>query len=255
MIFAILLLQFNSYSQPIVIMYSIAMGLLGANVGLFLFGLPYSMMFLIGYIALTGVIVNDSIVFIDRINHNLKKGMQRLQATTEAGRARLQPIILTTLTTILGLSSILPDGMWRPLAVTMMFGMFFGSTSTLFVTPALYFDIDKLKHLIRKNILAPLMVMLPVVGIAAGYGILQYFTGIAILTSIFGKIVVVLSIIGYFVWYFITASTRIAQQGQSLIQRTLGFKILTEDGKQLSKSLAMKRIAIAIVAFVAPVLI
>lgn len=254
-IFAILLLQFNSYSQPMVIMYSIAMGLLWANVGLFLFGLPYSMMFLIWYIALTGVIVNDSIVFIDRINHNIKKWMDRLHATSEAWRARLQPIILTTLTTILGLSSILPDGMWRPLAVTMMFGMMAGSLSTLFVTPALYYDIDKFKHLIRKNILAPLMVIAPVFWILAGFAIFWYFLDLTIFGSILWQISILVAVVGYFVWYFVNASSRIASEWASLIQHALGFKIQTLDNKNISKSLAMKRIGIAIFSFVFPVIL
>lgn len=254
-IFAILLLQFNSYSQPMVIMYSIAMGLLGANIWLLLFWLPYSMMFLIGFIALTGVIVNDSIVFIDRINNNLSKGMTRDYATSEAGRARLQPILLTTITTVLWLLSILPDGMWKPLAVTMMFGMLFGSTSTLFVTPALYYDIDKFKYLIKKNILSIIILVLPLIAIYGAMLILGYYLDIALLGTMGGKVVVVLLMLWYLGWYFWDTIQRIHTTGSSRIQKILGFQLLSEDGKFLSKKKIILKILVTIAMYVGPLVL
>ncbi len=119
------MLQFNSYGQPAIIMYSVIMGLLGANIGLYVTGNQYSMAFAIGFISLTGIVVNDAIVFIDRINKNLAKGMERGFAIGEAGRARLHPIILTTITTIFGLMSVaLEDEFFAGLAYTIMFGLF-----------------------------------------------------------------------------------------------------------------------------------
>lgn len=141
LIYSILVLQFNSFSQPAIIMYSVIMGLLGANVGLYLTGNMYSMAFGIGFIALTWIVVNDAIVFIDRINKNVRKWMSKIAAVEEAGKARLHPIILTTITTILWLMSVaLEDEFFAGLAYTIMFGLFVGSLSTLYVVPAIYLD-------------------------------------------------------------------------------------------------------------------
>jgi len=73
LIFGILVLQFNSFTQPLIIMFSILMGFFGANVGLLVTGNPYSLMFGIGFIALTGIVVNDAIVFLDRTNSNIRR--------------------------------------------------------------------------------------------------------------------------------------------------------------------------------------
>ncbi|NOZ44811.1 MAG: efflux RND transporter permease subunit [bacterium] len=104
------------------------------------------------------MVVNDAIVFLDRANNNIKRGMGRKDAIIETGKARLHPILLTTITTILGLTSILSDDMWQALAVTIMFGIFFGSMMTLLVLPAIYYDRDKLVHLIKRVFLDPLLV-------------------------------------------------------------------------------------------------
>jgi len=116
-IFGILVLQFNSYTQPIIILYSVIIGLLWANIWLRITGQSYWLMFGIWFIALTGIVVNDAIVLLDRINKNINKWMIKLDAIKEAGKSRLQPIILTTLTTFLGLTSILSDAMRKPLAI------------------------------------------------------------------------------------------------------------------------------------------
>lgn len=100
LIYGILVLQFNSLKQPIFIMYSIFVSLLGVNIGLWATGNPYSLSFMIGFIALMGIVVNDAIVLIDRINYNVSRGMGQYQAVMEAGKSRLQPILLTTITTI-----------------------------------------------------------------------------------------------------------------------------------------------------------
>jgi len=144
MIFSILVLQFNSFKQPQIIMYTVALALLGTNIGLSLTGNPYSMSFGIGFIALTGIVVNDAIVLIDRINRNRKNGMDKYTAITHAGKSRLQPIILTTITTILGLMSIVrEDEFFAWLAFTIIFGLFVWSLMTLFVIPAIYYQFEK----------------------------------------------------------------------------------------------------------------
>lgn len=116
LIFLILVLQFGSYAQPLIILYSVVLALLGVNIGLWITDNPYSMSFGIGFIALTGIVVNDAIVLIDRYNKNIKKGISQFEAISEAGCARLNPIILTTLTTLLGMLPIaLQDKFWAGL--------------------------------------------------------------------------------------------------------------------------------------------
>lgn len=140
LIFSILVLQFNSFRKPAIIMYSIVCAMLGVNIGLFLTGNPYSMPFAIWFIALTGIVVNDAIVLIDRIVENMSHDIDAFDAIVEAGRSRLQPIILTTLTTLLwvlplSLQDKFREGLW----FTLIFGLFAGSAMTLFVIPSLYY--------------------------------------------------------------------------------------------------------------------
>jgi len=164
LIFWILVLQFNSFMQPLIIMFSILMGLFGAQVGLWVTGNPYSLMFMIGFIALTWIVINDAIVFLSRANTNMARWMDRYNAIIEAGKARLHPILLTTITTIVWLSSIVGNTMWQALAVTVMFGIFFWSAMTLFVIPAIYYDRHKIVHLIKRVIFQPIIVFWLFVG-------------------------------------------------------------------------------------------
>jgi len=174
LIYGILVLMFNSFTQPIIIMFSLLMGVFGANLWLLITGNPYGLMFIIWFIALTGIVVNDAIVFLDRTNKNVKKWMNRLDAVVEAWKARLHPIILTTITTIVGLISISSNPMRQPLAVTVMFGIFFWSAMTLFVIPAIYYDRHKITHLIKRAILHPLFVLFVFVSWLAGLFTIWY---------------------------------------------------------------------------------
>ncbi len=136
----ILVLQFNSFRKPAIILYSVVLALLWVNIWLRATGNPYSMPFGIWFIALTGIVVNDAIIFIDKINKNLSHWVDTFESIIEAGRSRLQPIILTTLTTLLWVLPIaLQDEFWAGLGYTMIFGLFAGSAMTLFVIPSLYY--------------------------------------------------------------------------------------------------------------------
>jgi len=153
LIFTILVFQFNSYSQPLIILYSVVLALLWVNVGLFVTGNPYSMTFGIGFIALTWVVVNDAIILLDRINRNLDRLVRNagntileledyVEALVAAGKSRLQPIIVTTLTTLFWVLPLaLQDAFWAGLWYTIIFGLFAGSFMTLFIIPALYYSI------------------------------------------------------------------------------------------------------------------
>ncbi len=159
LIFTILVFQFNSYSQPIIILYSVVLALLWVNIGLFITGNPYSMTFGIWFIALTWVVVNDAIILVDRINRNLDRLVRNagdkalelndyVESLVAAGKSRLQPIIVTTLTTLFGVLPLATqDAFWAGLWYTLIFGLFAGSFMTLFIIPALYYNIYLRKKL------------------------------------------------------------------------------------------------------------
>lgn len=140
LIFSILVFQFNSFSQPFIVLYSVVLALLWVNIWLFVTWNPYSMTFMIWFIALTWVVVNDAIILIDRINKNLAKWIDWLHSVISAWKSRLQPIIVTTLTTVFGILPLaLQDEFWAWLWFTIIFGLAVGSTMTLFAIPSLYY--------------------------------------------------------------------------------------------------------------------
>ena len=151
LIFSILVFQFNSFSRPAIIIYSVVLALLWVNIGLFITWNPYSMPFAIWFIALTWVVVNDAIIFVDRMMKNIAKLEKRIKLPTEkdyldaisaAGKSRLQPIIVTTLTTVFWVLPLaLQDEFWAGLWFTIIFGLFAGSSMTLFVIPSLYYQV------------------------------------------------------------------------------------------------------------------
>lgn len=147
LIFTILVFQFNSYLQPSIILYSVILALLWVNIWLYITWNPYSMPFGIWFIALTWVVVNDAIILIDRINKNLDKWIDNLHSVLEAGKSRLQPIIVTTLTTVFWVLPLaLQDEFWAGLGFTIIFWLFAWSAMTLFVIPSLYYEV-----FLRKN--------------------------------------------------------------------------------------------------------
>ena len=146
-IFAILTLQFNSFSQPAIVLYSVIMSIPFVMVGLLLTDNKFSLPFGIGFIAFTGIAVNHGIILISAINENLKKGMEGVTALVEAGSSRLEPMLLTTVTTALGILPIaLRDKFWSGMGFTIIFGIIAASTITLFVVKWIYYEIYVAKH-------------------------------------------------------------------------------------------------------------
>lgn len=149
LIFAILVLQFNSYSQPLMILYSAILSLWGVNVGLYLTGNPYSMPFAIWFISLLGILVNNSIILIETINSNIKKlQLQKdflapeeyKDAIMGAWMSRLQAIIITLVINLVGILPIaFQDPFWAGIWFTIVFGLLAGTFLTLFSLPALYY--------------------------------------------------------------------------------------------------------------------
>ena len=135
-----LVIQFRSFRQPIFILATIPLALIGVFPGLVMVGQPLSFPGIIGVVALVGVVVNDAIILMDQINTNRKKGMDRAQAVQQASASRFQPIVLTTITTVAGVLPItLSNPLWGSLGFAIIFGLSFATVLTLLVVPLLYF--------------------------------------------------------------------------------------------------------------------
>ena len=141
--YVLLTLQFRSYFQPLIIMFIIPFGVVGAIWGHFAMGLTITMFTLFGLVALTGVVVNDSIVLIDFINFRARDGISMHEALLDAGRRRFRPVMLTSVTTIAGLSPLLTETSFQaqfliPLAATLVFGLLVATGLVLILIPATY---------------------------------------------------------------------------------------------------------------------
>ena len=156
LIYVVLGAQFKSFIQPIVIMFAVPFGMIGAMVGLLFANATLSMVAMFGIVALAGIVVNDSIVLIDFINKRREKGYNRWYAILKGGSVRLRPIVLTTVTTVFGLIPMAlglggKSPIWMPMANTIIFGLSLATTMTLFVMPALYAITTDVRSLFLKN--------------------------------------------------------------------------------------------------------
>jgi multidrug efflux pump subunit AcrB len=156
LIYVVLGAQFKSFIQPIIIMFAVPFGMIGAMFGLLLSNATLSMVAMFGIVALSGIVVNDSIVLIDFINKYRENGYNKWYAILKGGSVRLRPIILTSLTTIFGLIPMAiglggKSPIWMPMAYTIIFGLAFATTMTLFVMPALYAITTDLRGLVLRN--------------------------------------------------------------------------------------------------------
>ncbi len=146
-IFAILTLMFDSFSQPFIIFYSVFMALPWVMLGLIITGNQFSMPFAIGFIAFTGIAINHGIILIDAININLEKKMEGFTALIEAGSSRLEPMTLTTIATAVGMIPVaLKDRFWSGMGWTIIFGIMAASILTLFVVKGIYYELYIAEH-------------------------------------------------------------------------------------------------------------
>jgi multidrug efflux pump subunit AcrB len=144
--FLILIYQFNSFKQSTMILYSIITAMLGVNIGLFITGNPYSMPFMIWFISLIGIVVNMAIFIIDKINTNITAWLPLKLAIINAGSTRFKPVVISSLTTILGIITLArKDEFWAGLARTVVFWLLFSSFMTLLSIPNLYYAVYKKK--------------------------------------------------------------------------------------------------------------
>ncbi len=139
-IFAVLVLQFRSFTQPLIIYSAIPLAVTGAFIALFITGHSFSFMAFVGLTSLIGIVVNDSIILVDYANQVRKSGMEFTEAIVEAGKTRFVPIILTTVTTIGGLLPLTLSGgdMWAPMGWAIIGGLMSSTLLCLIVVPVLY---------------------------------------------------------------------------------------------------------------------
>jgi len=160
LIYTLLAVPFKSYLQPFIIMFSIPFGVVGAIMGHLIMGKDLSLLSIFGIVALTGVVVNDSLLLIDFVNKKRKRGVELFQSVSEAAQRRFRPIILTSLTTSLGLTPIILEQSMQaqfliPMAISLGFGILFATLITLLLVPSLYIILEDLLKPFRKEKAVP----------------------------------------------------------------------------------------------------
>jgi multidrug efflux pump subunit AcrB len=149
-IFALLAIPFRSYLQPLIVMSVIPFGVAGAMLGHLIMGMDLTIMSIMGMLALSGVVVNDSLVLVDYINQRRAENMPLRQAVYDAGLARLRPVLLTSLTTFAGLMPLILEKSTQaqfliPMAVSLGFGILFATVITLLMIPINYLMLEDLR--------------------------------------------------------------------------------------------------------------
>ena len=152
LIYVILAGLFKSYVQPLIVMAAIPFGIIGVVVGHHLMGFPITILSLIGLVALTGIVVNDSLILVNFINRRRQEGLPVFEAVIDGGRSRLRAIILTSITTILGLAPLLMETSLQarfliPMGISIAFGLAFATVLTLVAVPSLYIIVLDLKRI------------------------------------------------------------------------------------------------------------
>ena len=155
LIYALLAIPFRSYLQPLIVMLAIPFGIVGAIWGHLLMGMDLTIMSMFGVVALTGVIVNDSLVMVDFINTRRRAGARPADAVISAGPTRFRAILLTSLTTFAGLLPLLLERSLQakfliPMAVSLGFGVLFATAITLVIVPVGYLALEDVIRLARK---------------------------------------------------------------------------------------------------------
>lgn len=158
LVYMVMACQFESLWNPLLIMASVPVMFIGVFPGLFITGQRISMMSLLGVLMLEGIVVNNAIVLIDYIQQLRGKGLCKREAVVEAGRTRMRPILVTTLTTILAMIPMLLSGaegaeVFRPMAATVIFGLACSTIISLLVIPILYEKFESTPRKIRRKIM------------------------------------------------------------------------------------------------------
>ena len=148
LVYLVMVAQFQSLKSPFIVMFTIPLAFTGGFIALLICGMEVSVVSLIGFVMLVGIIVNNGIVLVDYINQLRLEGMERRQAIVEAGVTRMRPILMTTITTILGLLDMAVrksagTALMQPVAVVCIGGLLYATLMTLFVVPCIYDMVNK----------------------------------------------------------------------------------------------------------------
>ena len=148
LVYLVMVAQFQSLKSPFIVMFTIPLAFTGGFIALLICGMEVSVVSLIGFVMLVGIIVNNGIVLVDYINQLRAEGMERREAIVEAGKTRMRPILMTTITTILGLinmatSQAAGTALMQPVAVVCIGGLTYATLMTLFVVPCIYDLLNK----------------------------------------------------------------------------------------------------------------
>jgi multidrug efflux pump subunit AcrB len=157
LIFFILATLFNSLLDPLIVMFIIPFGLVGVIVGHAVFGYNLQFLSMVGFIALAGIIVNDSLILVDFIRRQRRLGKGPIDSVVEAGKVRARPIILTSVTTFLGISPLIffatgQTAFLSPMAVSLGFGLIFATVLILIALPCFYLIADDFRGLFRARV-------------------------------------------------------------------------------------------------------
>ena len=157
LMYLIMVAQFQSLLSPFIILFTIPLAFTGGFLGLWISGSDISVIAMIGFVMLSGIIVNNGIVLVDYINQLRRSGVEKRQAIEEAGVTRLRPILMTALTTVLGLipmvaGSSMGTDMTRPMAIVTIGGLVYGTLLTLFVVPCIYDLLNRKKDMREKTV-------------------------------------------------------------------------------------------------------
>lgn len=141
--YLIMVAQFQSLLSPFIVMFTIPLAFTGGFAALYITGNEVSVIAMIGFVMLAGIIVNNGIVLVDYMNQLRMDGMEKREAIIQAGKSRLRPVIMTALTTILGLSTMalgmgMGADMVQPMAIVTIGGLLYGTLLTLYVVPCIY---------------------------------------------------------------------------------------------------------------------
>jgi multidrug efflux pump subunit AcrB len=158
-IYGLLAIPFRSYVQPLIVMSAIPFGIIGAVWGHLIMGKSLAIMSIFGIVALTGVVINDSLVLVDFVNREVDEGMSHREAIRRGGAGRFRPILLTSLTTFAGLTPLLLERSLQaqfliPMAISLAFGVLFATFITLLLVPALYAIVEDVREKLAPSVTA-----------------------------------------------------------------------------------------------------
>ncbi|PSV58893.1 efflux RND transporter permease subunit [Photobacterium sp. GB-3] len=143
--FLITVLLFNKVKEALIVWATVPLAIIGVTLGLLLLNTPFGFMALLGFLSLSGMLVKNGIVLLDQIEIEIASGKEKYLAVLDAAVSRVRPVCMAAITTVLGMLPLLPDVFFKPMAVTIMFGLSFATVLTLIVVPVLYRLFHKLK--------------------------------------------------------------------------------------------------------------